>query len=40
MLLEKDIKRISDSLKHKIEYLKIEIEINKKDEIVSKILEF
>tara|TARA_B100000579_G_C22791552_1_gene834767 strand:- start:421 stop:1407 length:987 start_codon:yes stop_codon:yes gene_type:complete len=37
---EKDIKRISDSLKHKIEYLKIEIEINKKDEIVSKILEF
>ena len=37
---EKDIKRISNNLKKQIEYLEIRIEINKKNELISKILDF
>tara|TARA_B100001029_G_scaffold134474_1_gene113365 strand:- start:277 stop:1263 length:987 start_codon:yes stop_codon:yes gene_type:complete len=37
---EKDIKRISTNLKKQIEYFEIKIEINKRDELISKILEF
>ncbi len=37
---EKDIKRISPPLKSQIKYLKIQIEIDNKDNLVNKILEF
>ena len=37
---EKDIKRISTNLKKRIEYLEIKIEINKKDDLITKILDF
>jgi len=37
---EKDINRISTPLQNKIKYLKIKIEINNKDDLISKILEF
>ena len=37
---EKDIKRISPLLKNQIKYLKIKIEIDNKDDLVNKILEF
>ena len=37
---EKDIIRISFNLKKQIEYLEIKIEINKKDELITKILDF
>jgi len=37
---EKDINRISVPLKNQIEYLKIKIEIDNKDELINKILEF
>ncbi len=37
---EKDIKRISINLKNQIEYLKIKIEIDNKEELIKKLLEF
>tara|TARA_B100000686_G_scaffold336792_1_gene407093 strand:- start:1038 stop:2027 length:990 start_codon:yes stop_codon:yes gene_type:complete len=37
---EKDIRRISPSLKKEIKYLKIKIEIENKDDLINRILEF
>ncbi len=37
---EKDINRISPTLKNQIKYLKIQIEIDNKDDLVNKILKF